>query len=718
MKGKFYQVFFMELSSDHQPPLISAIVTFHSEGLIAHQTLLGLERLRRFADNQGVGVELVTVLDAADAETVRVVSSSPVLRQYDRIIQASNRDPGLSRNLGIQKAKGRFIGIFDGDDYYTENWLIEAMKTVQAKTGDVTVHPEYQITFGSDFCIARSIDMDEQQNYPMANCLSIHPWTACSFGMREMYLKHPYHPADVRQTGFGYEDWHWNLEMVANGFRHVVAHKTAHFYRRKPASRLTNDISCNAIIPVTTFFDNPEIWINKTVEPEVPDSNGKRKNRFGEKVVQLIRNKIWKQREFSEQISVIPEWAVVELRSISQIEPDLFPTHDFINRFRRYEPPLETIPGEVYAECCSMISDYNPDVIILVPWLMRGGADLGVLHHVNAALSVGKNVLVIATLNANSPWKERLPQKARFIEIGTIGSQLSEEQRLRVLTRLVLQSSARIIHVINSQLGWEMIKKYGKSLLAVEKTIFASAFCDDFDNNNVRWSYPRFYLPDCWPYLKGLMCDSVFYPGELKLQFGISTEKVHTLYFPTFIPEEHQYRSASNQRVLWAGRLTRQKRPDLLIGVARQLPDVSFDVYGYTYDHQDKKYEQELNELPNVRLHGSYDSFGEIIKSNDYSLFFYTSSWDGLPNVVLEAVAHGLPVVASAVCGIPEFINERTGYPVEDVAEPQAYALRIVEALGNVTERHHRWKNAFDLLQSRHSSTDFVQNLSMIDGYF
>ena len=119
---------------------------------------------------------------------------------------------------------------------------------------------------------------------------------------------------------------------------------------------------------------------------------------------------------------------------------------------------------------CTVIGDYHPDIIILVPWLVRGGADLGVLHHADAALAAGKKVLVIATLDAESPWKERLPQTARFVELGKIGRNLSEQQRLTVLTRLVLQSPARVVHIINSRLGWEMIKTYGKSLRAVGKT--------------------------------------------------------------------------------------------------------------------------------------------------------------------------------------------------------------------------------------------------------
>ena len=717
---RYSKIFFRmnQLPSGNHTPQISAIVTFHAEGLVAHHTLLGLERLRRHADHQGIPVEFVAVLDAADAETVRVVTSSPVLRFCDQIIKTDNKDLGSSRNEGIHEARGLYIAIFDGDDYYSENWLTEAMKVVGAASGEIVVHPEFQISFGSDHCIARSIDMDEQPDYPMANCLSVHPWTACSFARRELYLKHPYHRTDLRQTGFGFEDWHWNLEIIAHDIRHILVPATAHFYRRKSSSMLTEMIAQHATIRTSRFFDHPSAWINKTEEEKLHQSNKRTTKRFLSKLARSIKKRVIKPKKKLEKRVSLPQWAIDELRNIATIEPDLFPTDGFLNKFKSYTPPLETLPGEVYAACHACIGDYYPDIIIVVPWLVRGGADLGVLHHVHAALEAGKKILVIATLDAESPWKERLPEQVRFIELGKSGRNLSEQQRLTVLARLVLQSSARVLHIINSQLGWEMIKKYGKCLLAAEKTMFASVYCDDYDQNNVRWSYPRFYLTDCWHYLEALFCDSLFYPDELKRQFGISTKKVHTLYFPTDIAHPQQYRSASTQRVLWAGRLTSQKRPDLLIGVAKALPDVLFDVYGYCYNHHDKHYEQALAQLPNVQLRGTYDSFDDLTNSSDYALFFYTSAWDGLPNVLLEAVAHGLPVVASAVCGTPEFINENTGYPVSDATNPTAYASRIKEALDNEEERRRRWENAINLLQSRHSSTLFLQSLNAIDGYF
>ena len=241
-------------------PVVSAVVTFHGEGLLAHKTLLGLERVRCYSEAQGIPVELIAVLDCADIETQRVVKSSPVLRAEDQVLEVSNRDLGASRNSAIRVARGDYIGIFDGDDYYSKNWLVQALAVVREKQGDVIVHPEYLITFGTIQSFSIPWDMDDRTDYSLSNCLALQPWLVCSFGKKELYLRQPYQRADFLKTGFGYEDWHWNLELVSQGVRHVSAKKTALFYRRKLVSMLTSMQSAGAVIRPSEFFNHPERW--------------------------------------------------------------------------------------------------------------------------------------------------------------------------------------------------------------------------------------------------------------------------------------------------------------------------------------------------------------------------------------------------------------------------------------------------------------------------
>jgi glycosyltransferase involved in cell wall biosynthesis len=414
----------------------------------------------------------------------------------------------------------------------------------------------------------------------------------------------------------------------------------------------------------------------------------------------------------------LPPWLVAELQSLSTIEPDLFPTPDFRQRFVAYTSPMELGPGQTYAACCRIIGDLRPGIIFLVPWLVRGGADQGVLHHVTAALAAGKRPLLIATVDRESPWKSRLPEQVRLIELGALARGLSESQKLSVLTRIVLQSPSEVIHIVNCPLGWEMVRQHGRSLLAVDKRVFASVFCDDYDYHGALHSYAQMYFVDCWKFLRGVICDTCWYPQDLVRQYGVSLDKVRTVYFPVCIDHLPTYKAVSKARVLWVGRFTKQKRVDLLVEVARLLPEVVFDVYGYAVHDYERELERVMRSVQNIGVHGQFDSMASVVAENTYSLLLYTSGWDGLPITLLDATIAGLPVVASAVGGIPEFISEETGYPVWDPDEPKQYVKRIHEAMADDFGRRRKWAAAVELVLSRHTVGNFSQQLNRISGYF
>ena len=68
---------------------------------------------------EGVGLEVIVVDDCSSDETVNIVRSIKdkrlVLVQHD-----VNQGPGAARNTAIEKAKGQWIAVLDGDDVFEE----------------------------------------------------------------------------------------------------------------------------------------------------------------------------------------------------------------------------------------------------------------------------------------------------------------------------------------------------------------------------------------------------------------------------------------------------------------------------------------------------------------------------------------------------------------------------------------------------------------------
>lgn len=103
---------------------------------------------------------------------------------------------------------------------------------------------------------------------------------------------------------------------------------------------------------------------------------------------------------------------------------------------------------------------------------------------------------------------------------------------------------------------------------------------------------------------------------------------------------------------------------------------------------------------------GKRDDVRELLEISD--IFCMFSQWEGLPISILEAMAAGLPIVASAVGGIPEMLEHgTTGYLVEGFrAETAAKYIKILISDGGL--RRHMGNAAREVVQERFALEDMV----------
>jgi hypothetical protein len=234
-------------------PDISLVMNFHREGVLAHWSLLGFQRMRDYASSRDISVQLVAILDRPDEATRRMVSQHPILAEGDEVVEVTHGDLGLSRNTGVEQSRASHVGFLDGDDYCSENWLAESLFVLAAGDG-VVVHPEYTVSHGACHLIGRSVDQLTEE-YPLESCFKHHPWVSVAVAAKSVFQEIPYRETRVCDTGFGYEDWDWNLRVMASGLKHTVARQTCLFYRRKAESMLVSMNTRNALVRPGVFFE-------------------------------------------------------------------------------------------------------------------------------------------------------------------------------------------------------------------------------------------------------------------------------------------------------------------------------------------------------------------------------------------------------------------------------------------------------------------------------
>ncbi len=208
----------------------------------------------------------------------------------------------------------------------------------------------------------------------------------------------------------------------------------------------------------------------------------------------------------------------------------------------------------------------------------------------------------------------------------------------------------------------------------------------------------------------------------------VPLSKIHCIFNGVDLPAkdgwQNHIRSSYGIResefwIVAAGRLDEQKGFDYLIKAAAMLEKhgVNFVLSIFGDGHLRGRLEDlilALNLKGRVRLEGYVDGLMPVFWSAD--LFVLSSIYEGMPNVLLEAMAAGLPVVATSVDGVCDIIaHDREGIVVPP-AQPDDLYGAICRLYENDNERKELSQNGYSRLESAFSMDSMCNKYHLLYG--
>jgi glycosyltransferase involved in cell wall biosynthesis len=168
---------------------------------------------------------------------------------------------------------------------------------------------------------------------------------------------------------------------------------------------------------------------------------------------------------------------------------------------------------------------------------------------------------------------------------------------------------------------------------------------------------------------------------------GISSPKVHTIPNAWGETSVQLERTAARQalglgedgfQIGWVGRVSQEKGPDTLLEALPHLGRLPYTLSILGDGGERERLERETSSIPKlarrVNWHGIVPDAGRYFPAFD--LFILSSRTEGTPIALFEAMAAGVPIIATTVGGVPDMLSaaEALLIPPED---PSALAQAI-----------------------------------------
>lgn len=304
------------------------------------------------------------------------------------------------------------------------------------------------------------------------------------------------------------------------------------------------------------------------------------------------------------------------------------------------------------------------NILILLRNLSNGGAEKLLINLANE-LALKYNVIVITANKQNCDYNFN----GKVIEIPNLDVDMLSIKRVRYLKK-----KYNITHSLSGSISYNYLNvasRYkDKVIISVHNMLSFKVHISDNDKKtifNLQKRQKRIVLAN--EFADTITCVSKEVAEEQNIYFGASKRKIKVIYnFIDFqqISKEKKLNEDKSKIIITAGRIEKVKNQISLIKafklVLKKHPDAKLWILGRGSEEENlKKLIKKLKLESNVFLLGFKQNIYEYLKQAN--IFILTSKYEGMPVVLIEAMACSLPVISTDCSAGPrEIIAPDTDY--------------------------------------------------------
>lgn len=687
---------------------INIVLVVSDEDLLIHPTLRSIEAAAQRLEVAHCQISIATNSNSLILQDYLEKQLPKTISMSYKIYKDTTASRAELLNVAIKKTHAVYTMIIDVGDLVSSNWLRDSYNFLRHHSS-LVLHPEYQFAFGAKDRLQRIVGSSDEVFNPRVLAKED------SLGSVIMARTTTFVQVPFVTTGGKQEAWLWNMDTLSVGHEHAVTPGTLYakrwhnnqtkvllpasaFLRTSPKSLIQPDQVSEESVIIDAKVDKRLRFARESIE-RIHNSRVTRKMRMIhprlESFAHSMRNEslhLFRPVKTSSQ-HFIPDWIGVTLDELHEIDYAVF-LSNYLKRHIELYRPIANVFVEAYWQIVSDVGEHV-DILVIIPYLKHGGAE----KELNSLLTIvlqkhPKAIIKIVTTSAeDSPGKANFDKRITFVHPPKQFFELNEIEQARLLATISAQLRPKKLHVINSVPGYKVIQRYGQIISQTTK-IFLTIFMIDRTPEGRKTHVFTETIPESVAFINKVFTDNQTVARQLTDLTGIDASKFSVHYQPADMDRLRITKDRITQRfsekpvkVLWASRLDRQKRPDILLRIAAEakaqsLP-IEFHIYGSSaVDTLD--YISKFAAHDNMQFHGPFKGGLKTLPAKKYDIFLLTSEWEGMPNVLLEAITEAILVIAPDVGGIAELITDKkTGFLISEYDNIKSYVKAMKQAINN-----------------------------------